>query len=647
MSCADLATKADITALNSKLDQIIGSLSDLATKSDIAKIETKLNLMDNKLDLLLSRDVASSQQVDNIWGFLNGLIDAIVRPIETAILTLGNTVEAIIFSIRDVIIQALNGLENVITTAITSSERVLHNAIDSVENVITTAITSSERVLHNAIDSVENAIITALNQGFGVLNNAIDSVESILNNLIDSLEGIVNRIVDSITNVIRDSINLLKTFIQEFFESLRTVVEQMVSVINTIINNLDMILELVRPLLEAINAIRIAIIEAIQALLQAFLDQFRYELEAADGILGTLNQINGKLGSFPAGCNLNTPIGSVAQGLQMLICGFNNGDGNTLSQAELMAMLNQIMALLAQITGDSDDENDPESLKGKIEEILKRLGADQYPVNVPVSLTGRDLATTQIQSLTEFQSWQTKQLYNMVGRFPINIKIEDTDLIKTGNQSADLEFENLSETLAEMMYLLIEGRSKNDALLNITLKNLIETGSTKKQAITSYRLLQAIQSYLGFKTKQKTEQVRLTFNPLVGSDGASESLSRALQNSEVTIKIEEEDEDHTLEEKLLTLLEGARIIKGRFWEKLTPQDVGKWVQNIKDLAGAIDGTSSGGTGELSDFDSYLEQVERGFTDVSGNSETIYPYGREYDQRPRIRELGNQLEGEDS
>jgi hypothetical protein len=371
MSCSDLATKADINALNSKLDQIIGLFSDVATKSDIAKIETKLGLMDNKLDLLLARDVASSQQVDNIWGFLNGLINAIVRPIETAILTLGNTVEAIIFSVRDVILQGLKGLENVIVTAIRSSENVLHNAIDSTENAITTLVKSSENVLHNAIDSTENAIITALNQGFGTINNAIDSVESILNNLIDSLEGIVNRIIEGTTSIILDSINLLKTFIQEFFETVRTVIENMVDLLQTIIENIDKIFEIIRPLLEAINAIRVAIIEAIQALLQAFLDQFRYEIEAADGIMETLNQINGKLGSFPAGCNLNTPIGSVAQGLQMLICGFNNGDGNTLSQAELMAMLNQILGLLSELTGEGEGENDPESLKGKMRKFLK------------------------------------------------------------------------------------------------------------------------------------------------------------------------------------------------------------------------------------------------------------------------------------
>jgi hypothetical protein len=263
------------------------------------------------------------------------------------------------------------------------------------------------------------------------------------------------------------------------------------------------------------------------------------------------------------------------------------------------------------------------------------LGADQYPVNVPVSLTGSDDSIKQIQSITEFTSWQTQQLYNMLGHYPIKIKLNDTDLIKVGNQSVTLEYKNISQTLADLVGLTIIGNSKNDALMTIGLKNLIETGSTRKQAIVSFRLLEAIQSYMGFKTKHKTEKVMFTFNPLTGSDGESESISKALTNTEQTIKIEVEDEDISLEEKLLTLVEAARIIKGHFFEKLSPNSVDEWIQGIKDLSANIDDD-----GNSEDFSTFLERVERGFIDESGITDNLNPYGRDFEQRPRIRELGN-------
>lgn len=651
MGCENLATKADLNSLNSKLEDILRAFDNLATKEDISRIETKLNSIDNKLDELLDHQSKTKGTVDNVWGFLSDLVDSIISPIRVLIREFSEGVQTLINGVKEIILQGLRSLENIIVQGLRSTENVINNTVSEGVNLINNSVNGLVRVtesgfsvVNNAIDSVENVIVTSLREGFGSINNAIDSVENILNNIIDSIENIAVTIINGVRDIVVSSVDLLKVFISEVFETVRNTINNMTSVLNTVIENIDKIFYLIAPLLEAINAARIIIIESIRALIQELIEAMQFEFRAEDGLANKINEIlsacsgiNGKLGNFPNGCDLSTSFGSVSDGLRMMICGYAiEGGGNTLNQQELANILSQILNELNQINnGGDNEENAPESLRGRIEEIYLRLGCADYPVNVPVNLTGNNLATTQIQNITQFQSWQTKQFYNMLGHYPVSITIKDTDLIKTGNQEVTLEYKNISQSLADLIGLNIVSNSKNDALMTIGLKNLIETGSTRKQAIVSYRLLEAIQSYLGFKTKHKTERVKFSFDPLVGSNGGSESLTKALTNSEQTIKIEVEDEDKSLEQKLMTLIEAARIIKGRFFEKLDPNSVDDFVQNIKDLSSNIDDS-----GNNEDFSTFLERVERGFTDSEGITDNQNPYGRPYDQRPRIRELGN-------
>lgn len=277
--------------------------------------------------------------------------------------------------------------------------------------------------------------------------------------------------------------------------------------------------------------------------------------------------------------------------------------------------------------------------------VYGRLGLDDYPVKVPKQITEAEPETLEIPHLTRFNSWQTLILDELIGQFPIKMKIEDSDLVKVGDQPVDIKLPNIAETLAEIVGQLIQIKGISDATLNAGLRNLIETGSTRSQSIATYYLLETIQAYLGFKTKQKTEEIEFTFNPTVATgEDAEESIAKALEPKTLKIKVEEFDDEQTLEAQLKLLLEGYRIIKSVHFRKLSPDNKSEWINWIKAIAGLGEGEPN--EDGKTDFDVWLEEFERGFTSSSGLDQDLAtnPYGRPLNQRPRVREVGVQNDG---
>jgi hypothetical protein len=696
-----LNNQSSITSLlnqsNSKLDEIIDNL----TNSDGSNIwDVLINLirtLGDSLDNLVSElanivnnAIHSSQVV--ITSTVENVADTLLGVIHSSQVVITSTVE----STAGVLNNAIDSVENTIVTTVETTGSVINNAIDSAENVIVTTIETTGSVINNAIDSAENVIVTTIETTGSVLETAITSVASVVNNIVDEIAGIINNIVDEIVQGITSVINnlvdeivqgvtsVINNFIDEIAGIINNIVDEIVQGITSVINNL--VDEIIQGITSVINNLVDEIVQGITSLLNNLVDEIVQGItsllnnlvdEIVAGVTvvvrdivaelpGILNHIVDELtdiinatsqlilsrlfdilqGIIPeliaeiraASQDVRDWIGNQLTNIidRILDLLSNPDDTNLKAIEDLLKDIVQLASEILDILTPEEGEEETESLAEKIQKIYERLGVDQYPVTVPVSLTGTDTSTTKINSITQFQSWQTKQLYNMIGRYPIKIKVSDSDLVKTGNQSVDLEFPNLAETLAEIMGILILMNGKDDALMTIGLKTLAEVGSTRKQTIIDYRLTQAIASYLGFKTKQKSENIEFLFNPLVGSDGNPESLARALTNSTQSIKVEEEDEERTLEQKLIILVEAARIIKGRFFQKMSDKNLDSWIQGIKDLATAADSAGE-------DFDSYIEKVERGFIDEAGITDQLHPYGRNFDQRPRIREIGNQQE----
>lgn len=273
--------------------------------------------------------------------------------------------------------------------------------------------------------------------------------------------------------------------------------------------------------------------------------------------------------------------------------------------------------------------------------VYYRLGFQDYPIQVTEDLTDNTrIREIYLPTLSSFNTWQTKQIDAILGQFPFRIDIEDNDLIQTGDQPLQLEFPNVAETLAELTGLLITVKAFLEANLNASMRTLAEVGSTKTQGVSTYYLLEAIQDYLGFKTKQKTIDVEFLFNPRVGVDeNIPETLSEFLTNTKQKVKIEDSDDKHTLEGHMAILKEAAAIIKAVHWRKFNLNDTSElknFFKNIVDFIGDEEGEK-----ESDAFKEFLERVERGFIDETGISDGLNPYGRPYDQRPKIRRLGKE------
>lgn len=277
--------------------------------------------------------------------------------------------------------------------------------------------------------------------------------------------------------------------------------------------------------------------------------------------------------------------------------------------------------------------------------IARRLGTSAYPFTVPQSLNAeKSRSTRSLQSLSEVMEWFILQFDALSGQFPIEIEIEDTDPTKQGNQTQKIKIDNIAEGLAELIGVGLNASINTETLVNIGIRTLTEAGTAKNAAIVAQDVALANAEYLDYELKQITREVPSTFTP------GKVELDDILKESTTKIRSYENVDDHQLKDYLTELLQGVSIIRAAFFRKLeTNQPVKSQVKDIlKNLISLSENNLSkdekGNPTEskpADDFDTFLERVERGFSDTPGIQDGDNPYGREVTERPRIRELGKQ------
>lgn len=242
----------------------------------------------------------------------------------------------------------------------------------------------------------------------------------------------------------------------------------------------------------------------------------------------------------------------------------------------------------------------------------------------------------QTKRLSEFFIWQIQAIDSVLGQFPVKIRIEDTDLIKTGDQALNLEFPNLAELLTELVGLALSNQTNNNALLKTSLIELAETGQTKQQSIQNYYLLSAIQEYLGFKSKQTSKNVDFLFNPIITAEKLEDrTLENALKPKTIKVPIETNDDDDTLEKHMYALIEAARIIKAVHWRSIDIKgSPGKQIAGIIKQASKL--AESLKEEENEDLEDFLETIEKGFSNKISTKDPNKPFNRNYGERPRIK-----------
>lgn len=282
--------------------------------------------------------------------------------------------------------------------------------------------------------------------------------------------------------------------------------------------------------------------------------------------------------------------------------------------------------------------------------ILKKIGSEDLPATVPTLLTKSDSGTTSINNLSQFISYTVKQLDALCGKYPIDIEIEDSDLTEEGNQTQQLAIPNIAEALGEIVTLLLVLRSESDANLSATIRAMIEAGAAKQAATLATQYGAANAEFLGYKGKQTSENLAMAFDP------REERLDRILKEVEIPFKGWDNDDKADFNDQIAPLLEMAAMFKAQNFRNLGADDPsGKLralLRNSGNFASKIDEFIADPppptnhnpeqplpTPPRNEWDIFTEEAEQGFINQPGITDATHPYGKDFNRRPRIREIG--------
>jgi len=280
----------------------------------------------------------------------------------------------------------------------------------------------------------------------------------------------------------------------------------------------------------------------------------------------------------------------------------------------------------------------------KVEEIDKKTGI--FPFNLPSSLISKDKGflgnllpsgTVEIKSHVDMWEQWIKYFDEIVGQFEIPIEIKDSDPLKPGDQPVGIKIPNIAEGIAEMLGLLLQISANSETANALLIKNLIEAGSAKQQGFTTFSYTKAIADYLDFKREEKTAPMQLAFTP------NSDSLEAFNKESKVqTDVIEVHDKEQDFSVSLAKLLRSAALLEAVYLKRFKKDsDIGReLVKLIKEKSQAYtDINKKNNEKDDTNWNQFLENVENGYINTAGISDSTNPYGESFEERPRIRELG--------
>ncbi len=274
--------------------------------------------------------------------------------------------------------------------------------------------------------------------------------------------------------------------------------------------------------------------------------------------------------------------------------------------------------------------------------IAKRLGVYDYPVTVPKTITDESQGSTSLENLTRFVSYTVKQLDAISGNYPIEIELADADLTQAGDQKQKIKIPNAAEGIAEALGQLLVIRSETNATLNAVVRALLDIASTKQAAIITHDYVRANSEFLGYKGKQVMRKV--PFAITVGK----ERLDELLQESEFEIKGFENDDKDDIKDLLIPLMDMAAMFRAQNFRNLGKDTLGALRELLNRNTQTGDLLNNEGIKkpdidpekQENRFDSFIENAETGFINKAGITDNTNPYGRPYEERPKIREIGD-------
>lgn len=154
-----------------------------------------------------------------------------------------------------------------------------------------------------------------------------------------------------------------------------------------------------------------------------------------------------------------------------------------------------------------------DSVTGMVNSLVRRLGVNRYPIEVPESLlTGQGDKIQRLENQAEYLFWLTQQLDALVGEFPIRIDVKDIDPLKAGDQNKTIMLPNIAEAIAEMYGLTLKSSVNQEVELNMLLRLAAEVIATKNGVIVAQDYSRANAQFLGYKGNYKARENLYNFD---------------------------------------------------------------------------------------------------------------------------------------
>ncbi|MEG4944637.1 hypothetical protein [Microcoleus sp. F4-D5] len=287
--------------------------------------------------------------------------------------------------------------------------------------------------------------------------------------------------------------------------------------------------------------------------------------------------------------------------------------------------------------------------------MYTKLGLARFPGELPATIIqevpkeGEEPAEPPqepIPDLVSLLDWMFKRDDERWGQWVVQIDVKDADVTKEGDQSKQIKFPNLAESVAEIEGQILSLSTNVDALVAITTKNLVESGLARQEAIKGYLAAKSIIKYMAFKSTEIDVTVPLCFTP------GAETIHGLIEESEIHLKGLDYTEKETLRDIFLDLLQAAAIVRAVHWQRIdTKKDTKSQLLGILkgslDLANSIKNPTRPTDGSeeqkpKEDFEDFLDNAEDGFRNVTGITDMQNPYGKTPDRRPRIRQIGDNI-----
>lgn len=258
------------------------------------------------------------------------------------------------------------------------------------------------------------------------------------------------------------------------------------------------------------------------------------------------------------------------------------------------------------------------AMESDLKAIKKILGADKGGWKVPAKLTGLGTEMVEFNNYAELFLWTIKSFSETLGDTEIKIKLKDADLTQDGDQSQELSYANLGEAIADILGLLLDNKGLSGAIYRASAQGLAQSAVATISASKTLKIVEDIADFLDYKVEEEEEEIELFLTPT--KEAPSEYLDKSIQK----FTYSKYKGKNSLSTHLHDLLFAAALIRAQFWHRVDDEGFSRFETAVEE--------------GQSDFDTFMESTEQGFPSEPGIVDSSRPYGRPYEERPRIRKI---------